>query len=78
MSERMTSINLPGNYGSGYTDYGHKTVAEMVALIRNHAELMKRDAEAVLAAKDSDFYIFTYSGKNRRNLVVLQEGEKVK
>jgi|HubBroStandDraft_4_1064222.scaffolds.fasta_scaffold00045_45 hypothetical protein len=75
MSERMTAINLPGRFGSGYADWGRKTVQEMVALLRDRAELMKRDAEAILAAKDSDFYVCTYRGVNvRRDLEVLQDG----
>jgi hypothetical protein len=47
----------------------------MVALIRDYAELMKWDAEAILAAGDSDFYVCSYIGVYvRRNLVVLQDG----
>jgi hypothetical protein len=73
MSERLTSIHLPGRFGSGYADWGRKTVPEMVAAIRDRAELMKRDAEAILAAKDSDFHVCTYRGVHvRRDLVVLQ------
>jgi hypothetical protein len=75
MSERMTAINLPGRFGSGYADWGRKTVPEMIALLRERAELMKRDAEAILAAKDSDFYVCTYRGVHvRRDLEVLQGG----
>ena len=75
MSERMTSIELPGHYGAGMADYGRKTVAEMVKLIREHAELMKHDAEAILKAKDREFYVCTHLGVYvRRNLVVLQHG----
>ena len=77
MSERMTSIALPGRLGSGYADYGRKSIAEMVALIRDRAALMKRDAEAILAAKDADFYVCTYRGIYvQRDRVVLQEGCK--
>jgi hypothetical protein len=77
MTQRMTSINLPGRFGAGYADYGRKTVAEMIALIRDHAELQKRDAEAILAAKDSDFYVCTYRGIHvRRDRVVLQSPKK--
>ena len=73
----MTSIDLPGHFGAGYADYGRRTVAEMIKLIRDHAELAKRDAEAILAAKDTDFYVQTYRGIHvRRDRVVLQEGRK--
>jgi hypothetical protein len=74
MSERMTAINLPGRFGSGWAEWGRKTVPEMIAAIRDRAELMKRDAEAILAAKDSDFYVCTYRGVHvRRDLEVLQD-----
>ena len=73
-SERMTSINLPGLLGAGVADYGRKTVAAMITVIRDHAELRKRDAEAILAAKDGDFYVCSYRGIFvQRDLVVLQE-----
>ena len=79
MSEQMTSINLPGRFGAGYADYGRKTVAEMITALRDRAELMKRDAEAILAAKDGDFYVCTYRGIHvRRDLVVLQGSPKPK
>jgi|SRR5579859_6148367 len=77
MSERLTSINLPG--GAGYADYGRKTIAEMIALARRHATLAKQEAEEILAAKDSDFHICTYQGVHvQRNRIVLQEGRKRK
>ena len=77
MSERMTSINLPGHFGAGYAYWGRKTVAEMIKLIREHAELAKHDAEAILAAKDSDFYICTHRGVYvKRDITVLQQGRK--
>ena len=79
MSERMTSIDLPGHFGAGIADWGRKTIPEMIALVRDHAALAKRDAEAILAAKDSDFYICTYRGVYaRRDLMVLQHGHKQK
>ncbi len=72
----MTSVDLPGRFGAGYADYGRKTVAEMVALIRDHAELAKRDAEAILAAKDTDFHVETYCGIHvRRSREILQAGK---
>ena len=76
MSERMTSINLPGLFGAGYADRDSKTVAEMIALIRRNATAMKRDAEAILSANDTDFRVETYLGVYVcRNREVLQEGK---
>lgn len=73
----MTSIHLPGVSGGGYADYGRKTVPEMIKLIRDHAEEMQKQAQAILEAKDDDFHIDTYLGVYaRRNRVVLQIGRK--
>ncbi len=77
MSEKMTSINLPGVFGSGLADWGEKSVAEMVDQVRAHARHHKEVAEAVLAAADSDFYVSTYRGVHvQRDRRVLQEGRK--
>lgn len=76
MSDRLTSIHLPGVSGdAGYADYGRKTVAEMLILIRKHAQRAKANAEAVLAAADEDFTVATYIGVHRqRDYTVLQRG----
>jgi len=78
MSERMTSIHLPGvSISAGWADYGRKTIDEMIALVRSRAEAMKADAELILAAADSDFRVKTYRGiLVQRDCVVLQEGRK--
>jgi hypothetical protein len=77
MSDRVTSIRLRHCYDPGITFYGHKTVSEMIALMRHHAEQMKREAEELLAARDEDFYICTYKGVHvQRGRVILQEGRK--
>ena len=79
MSERMTSIDLPGVFNSGWADYGRKTPAEMIAYMRRHAEDKKREAEAVLAAADADFRVETYRGIYvKRDREVLQAGLTVR
>lgn len=71
MSDRMTRISLPGS--CGIADYGRRTPTEMIKLIRQYAEREKREAEAILAASDSDFLIETYVGVHVcRNREVLQ------
>jgi hypothetical protein len=77
VSERLTSIHLPGHSGSsGYADWGRKSVAEMVAIIRHRAEAAKQEAEAILAAQDSDFHVCTYRGVYvQRHREVLQQGK---
>ncbi len=75
MSERMTNIRLLPSKDSGWAEWGRKTVPEMIEEYRRHARYMKECAEAVLAAKDEDFYVSTYLGVHvQRNREVLQQG----
>jgi hypothetical protein len=77
MGDRMTSINLPGEFGSGLAEYGRQTVPQMIRAIRDHARLQKAQAEKLLAAADADFCVETYKGVCvRRNIEVLQDGRK--
>ena len=77
MSDRLTSINLPGVFGSGLADWGRKTPAEMIAKLRAKATEDKAVADAVLAASDGDFHVQTYVGVHvERKKEVLQEGRK--
>ena len=57
MADRMTSIRLPGSKHVGLADWGRKTPAEMIRLLRMHAEHQKAIAEAILSASDDDFLI---------------------
>ncbi len=75
MSERRTSIEL-GTVG-GMSDYGRKTPAEMIALYRRHAEYNLTQAQAVLAAPDDAFRVYTHTGVHCvRHIEVLQEGSE--
>jgi hypothetical protein len=78
MSERMTSITLPGRpTGAGLADWGRRAVPEMIAQIRAKAAHDKAEAEAILAASDEDFRVDTYTGVHvQRNREVLQPGRK--
>lgn len=78
MSERMTDVYLPGlPGGSGRAEYGLKSPAEMIAILRADAEREKRNAEAILAARDEDFTVETYVGVFvKRKRQILQEGRK--
>lgn len=72
--ERMTAINLPGHFSSGLSQYGRKSVPEMIALIRDHARHQKETAEAILSASDADFHVATYVGiyvQKRREVLQL-------
>lgn len=75
MSERMTAIFLPGEYGSGLADRGRKTVPEMIATLRAYAAQQKAAYEAILAASDDDFRVETYVGVHvQRERVIWQKG----
>lgn len=72
MSDRYTSIKLPGM--SGIADHGRRPRAEMIELIRRHAEREKAEAEAILAATDDQFQIETYVGVHvRKGREVIQK-----
>ena len=75
MSERMTSIALPGVYGSGIAERGRKTPAEMIQRYRAYAESQRDLYAAILNSFDADYRIITYVGVHvTRNKEVLQEG----
>ena len=74
MSARMTSIHLPGIFGSGVADWGKNTIPEMVALLRSKAEQDKAVAEAIISASDDQFHVETYIGVHaKRHRMVLQK-----
>ncbi len=75
MSERMTGIQLRTVGHSGFAEWGLKTVPEMIAVIRQQAAYEMKWAQAVLEAKDEDFYVDTYKGVHvQREREVLQQG----
>ena len=77
MSDVLTGISLPNAPFGGLADWGRKSVPEMIAYYRRYAERLKQEAEAVLNAADSDFYVSTYRGVHvQRDRIVLQEGRK--
>jgi hypothetical protein len=74
VSERMTSICLPGF--SGLAEYGRHSTAEMIEEIRCYAKREKEKMDAILVAKDEDFHVRTYIGVHvHQNIEVLQEGK---
>lgn len=75
MGARMTSIHLPGLFGSGIAEWGRKTPEEMTAALKAYAARQIEHAQAILEAADSDFRVETYTGVNvQRNTDVLQVG----
>ena len=76
MSERVTTICLPGSSDPGWANYGRKTVPEMIEEFRSHARYMRDRAEEILSAQDADFQVETHLGLHvRRNIEVLQRGK---
>lgn len=78
MSERMTSIRLPGlPTGTGFQDYGLKSVGEMIKTIQDKARYDIENAKKILDAKDDEFLVETYIGPYaRRKLEIIQSGRK--
>ena len=75
MSEKMTTITLPGLQGSGFSDYGEVPVAKMIAKVREHAQLQLELAQAILNAADGDFRVETYYGPHaQKSQRVIQAG----
>jgi hypothetical protein len=79
MSDRMTSIHLEG-VRTEWAEYGRKTHAEMVTIIRTKAAHDKAQAEAILNAPAEAFVVQTYVGviaQNKRERIhpTEQQGE---
>jgi hypothetical protein len=67
MSEKMTSITLPGT--SGFADLGYRDRLEMIKSYRYIAGREKEEAEKILNAADGDFVVEQHTGVHvRRNI----------
>lgn len=74
VTELFTFINLPG-CATSWAERGHKTVEEMVAILRNHAAAEIKDAQEILTASSGDFHVQTARGLHvMHDRKVLQEG----
>jgi len=80
MSERMTSIELPGQFVDlvgGLAVHGRETVEQMIVQLRASAARQLAAVQAVLDAPDDAFRVETYRGPfAQRDREVLQEGYK--
>lgn len=65
MSDKYTHIKLGKNSSLGHR--GHASREEMIAEYRDFAEREKRQADAILAAKDEDFIVVQCYGNNVRH-----------
>jgi|GEM_PF-2475100 len=62
MSERMTSVQVPGTGHIGFADYGRVEPAHMIARLREIARVEMEAAQRVLEAPDCAFVVETYTG----------------
>ena len=63
MTEKLTRITLPSaSHSVGLMDWGELTPKEMIGQIRQRAEYLRAEADAIMAAKDSDFQIDVIRG----------------
>lgn len=76
MSELFTFIDLPGT-GASFAERGHKTIKEMIAILREHAVYEIKKAQEILEASDGDFHVLEARGIHvMRDIKVLQVGRK--
>lgn len=78
MSERMTTIYVLDYPEHGVSEYGRKSVDDMVRSIMDHAAYMKHEAETILAMPRDAFRVETHTGVHvRDNIKILQRGRFV-
>lgn len=77
MSEKMTTIKLPGSDWTGFADWGEKTVDEMYRQARSHAFRELEIANAILGATREDFRVRVVRGIIIQHPIkTLQEGRR--
>lgn len=63
MSDILTRIGIPGNRrGNGFMDWGRKTPAEMIAMMRAKADHMREQVALIDATPDAGFEIEVVRG----------------
>lgn len=78
MSDKLTSIVVPGQtMGTGWMEWGEKSVEEMISAYRAHADYMRNVVKVIDETEDADFFIKVVKGPYKQDLVkVLQEPSK--
>lgn len=78
MSEKLTRITLPGQTEfKGLMDWGKHTLSEMVAMARDHAAILRAEADAIDFAADADFQVDVVRGAIvQHHVETLQEAKK--
>lgn len=79
MSSKLTVIELRGQQAwPGCMDWGTKTAAEMIVTARAHSAHLRKQADIIDAAADSDFRVRVVLGSIANRLVsTIQEGESM-
>jgi len=63
MSEKMTRIRLPGQKAfTGLMEWGEETAETMIAKVRQHADYLRAEVEAIEKAADAEFQIDVVRG----------------
>lgn len=62
MTDRFTSVDVPGAGHEGFMEAGRVAPAEMIAALREIARQDRDAAQAVLDAADDDFVVKTFRG----------------
>lgn len=75
MSELLTRITLPSAAQSvGLMDWGELTTEEMIRQIRQRAEHLREEADAIMAAKNEDFRVDIVRGPHAQHHVRTLQG----
>lgn len=74
MTEKLTRIRLPGSSGANMMNWGERTAQEMIKMVRDSADVMRRELTELDAAKDEDFQIDVVRGVHvQKHLKELQK-----
>lgn len=77
MSERFTSISLPGSDAAGWAERDRIPAGDMIATYRDLATRRLREAREVLDAPDDAFRITTHRGIHaQRDRKIIQPGQE--
>lgn len=79
MSEKLTSISLPGQYAfGGLMDWGERSAADMIQQVKKHAKHLREQADMIDEAADSEFQIDVVRGSLiRRHVREVQKSSRL-
>lgn len=72
MSKRITTIHLPTSSHSGWAEHGEHSAETMIAILRERAAELRKQAEEIERAADHEFQIESrrgvYAFRDRREI----------